>query len=166
MQIREVEAADIPLLEQWVKAAVGRTFTQELSEQDRGIHSVFIAIDNNEILGWSFIRWLGPRDPRAAELFPEAPEIYRLEVREALRSKRIGRQIISALENAALTHAYSAVSLGVAHDNPRAYALYKELGYQDTPLDAYYDEYDYPLPGGGVGHASDLCRYLVKTLVS
>ena len=166
MQIRQVEAADIPLLEQRVKVALGRTFTQELLEQNQGIHSVFIAIENNEILGWSFIRWLGPRDPKAAELFPEAPEIYRLEVREELRSKGIGRQIISVLENAALANAYSAVSLGVAHDNARAYALYKELGYQDTPLDAYYDEYAYPLPGGGVGHASDLCRYLVKRLAS
>ena len=166
MVIRTVIPADIPLLDQQVKAAFGRTFTQELAEQEQGIHSLFIAAAGGLIYGWSFIRWLGPRDPKAAELFPDAPEIYRLEVLEQHRSGGIGQRIIEALEDEARARSYPAISLGVDHENPRAYALYQRLGYQVTTLDAYYDEYDYPLPDGEVGRAKDLCRYLVKPLSS
>lgn len=164
MVIRAVTPADIPVLDQQVKAAFGRTFNQELAEQEQGIHSLFIAAAGAQVYGWSFIRWLGPRDPEAAELFPDAPEIYRLEVLEQHRSGGIGQRIIEALEDEARARSYRAISLGVGHENPRAYALYQRLGYQNTSLDAYYDEYDYPLSDGEVGHAKDLCRYLVKPL--
>ena len=43
-------------------------------------------------------------------------------------------------------------------------ALYQTLGYQDTALTEYFDEYEYPLEDGGFGLARDLCRYLVKAL--
>ena len=164
LMIRQAERSDLPLLEQFLKPAVGRTSQQEFDEQDSGDHSLFIAVDEDELLGWSFIRWLGPRDAEAMRLFPNAPEIYRLEVREPYRSTGLGRLLIGAMEAQAAADGYPAVSLGVGHENPRAYALYQVLGYEDTALTEYYDEYQYPLEGGGFGLARDLCRYLVKRL--
>lgn len=160
--IRQAERLDLDLIVRHVKPAIGRTFEQDLDEQDRGDHTLFLAFADQTITGWGFIRWLGPRDPEAARLFPDAPEIYRLEVSELLRSTGIGRALITAMEHAAAARGYPQVSLGVGHDNPRAYALYQALGYENTALDAYYDEYEYPLDSGAIATARDLCRYLVK----
>ncbi len=134
----------------------------ELEEQARGERSLLISVQEGAILGWGFIRWLGPRDPEALRLFPDAPEIYRLEVREAHRSAGLGRALINAMIEQAAARGFPAVSLGVGHENPRAYALYRQLGFADTELEAYYDEYQYPLEEGGYGTARDLCRYLLK----
>lgn len=136
----------------------------ELEEQARGKHSLFICADDGEILGSGFIRWFGPRDPEAMRLFPNAPEIYRLEVRETHRSLGIGRSLIAEMEAEATVRGFREVSLGVGHENPRALSLYRELGFEDTELEEYFDEYEYPLEDGGLGVARDLCRYMIKRL--
>ena len=64
----------------------------------------------------------------------------------------------------AASKGFKEVSLGVGYENPKAYSLYRELGFEDTELEEYFDEYQYPLEGGGLGVARDLCRYLVKRL--
>ncbi len=162
--IRQAQPADLGLLERDIKPAVGRTLGMELDAQERGEHSLFIAIERDEILGWGFIRWLGPRDPEAMRLFPKAPEIYRLEVREPHRSSGIGRSLIKEMATQAGGRGFVEVSLGVGHENPRAYSLYKALGFEDTDLAEYIDEYEYPLEDGGFGVARDLCRYLIKRI--
>ena len=164
MLIRQAVVTDLQRLKRDAKAAVGRSFELELEEQANGIHSLFIAGEDDDIVGWGFIRWHGPRDPDAKRRFPGAPELYRLEVREALRSCGIGQALIADMASAAADRGFAQVSLGVAHANPRAYALYKRLGFEDTALDQYIDEYRYPLDGGGFGVARDVCRFMVKRL--
>lgn len=164
VNVRQAQVADLELIKRFVKPSVGRTFEQELDDQARDEHALFIALTYEEIVGWGFIRWLGPRDPEAMRLFPEAPEIYRLEVRESYRSHGIGRSLIAEMESQAASKGFNAISLGVGHENPKAYSLYRELGFEDTELEAYFDEYQYPLKEGGFGIARDLCRYMVKRL--
>jgi ribosomal protein S18 acetylase RimI-like enzyme len=164
VNIRQARAEDLKLLDRYVKPAVGKTFKQDLDEQARDEHALFIASAKEEIFGWGFIRWHGPRDPKAKQLFPEAPEIYRLEVRESHRSQGIGRSLIAGMEAHAVARGFKAISLGVGHENPKAYSLYQELGFEDTELEEYFDEYQYPLKDGGFGTARDLCRYLVKRI--
>lgn len=162
MEYREADQADLILMKRDVKPSSGRTFEDELADQAAGTQSCFLALSENRALGWGFIRWLGPRDVEAARLFPDSPEIYRLEVLAEHRSAGIGRRLIAAMEASAANRGYQSVSLGVDHANTRAYALYRAIGYVDTALTEYFDEYDYPLPGGGTATARDLCRYLVK----
>lgn len=164
VEFRQAERTDIAVLERDLKAAVGRTIEMELEEQREGIHSIYIAIAESTVVGWGFIRWLGPRDAAAMDMFPRAPEIFRLEVLDEYRSAGIGRRLIAAMGSAATSRGYSEVSLGVAHANPRAYSLYKRIGFEDTKLDEYFDEYQYPLEGGGYAVARDRCRYMIKQL--
>ncbi len=164
MDIRRAEVADLELIKRYVKPSVERTFEQDLEDQTREEHSLYLALASGEILGWGFVRWLGPRDSQAKQLFPEAPEIYRLEVRESYRSQGIGRALIANMESRAALKGFEAISLGVSHANPKAYSLYRELGFEDTELEEYFDEYQYPLMDGGLGLARDLCRYMVKRL--
>lgn len=159
-----VDADNLPLLESEGKAAAERSFADEYADQRRGEHSIFIATEDGRLIGSGFIRWLGPRDSDARALCPDAPEIFRLEVIREYQSRGVGTRLIEALSEAAQEKGFDAVSLGVAHDNPRAYTLYQRLGFLDTDLVEYYDEYRYPLEEGGWGVARDLCRYLVKPL--
>jgi len=147
-----------------IKASWGKSFEEDLAEQDAGLHSCFIAILKGEIIGSGFIRWAGPRDEVAVQLFPEAPEIYRLEVRQEFRSKGLGTKLIAAMEAAARDNGRHSISLGVDYENPRAYDLYKRLGFEDSELTEYYDEYLYPTVDGQTATARDLCRYLVKQI--
>ena len=147
-----------------VKASWGKSFEEDLAEQDSGLHSCFIAILGAKVIGCGFIRWAGPRDEAAIRLFPDSPEIYRLDVRQEFRSKGIGTKLIEAMESSASVKGFQSVSLGVDYDNPRAYKLYKRLGFEDTELTEYYDEYIYPISEGKTATARDLCRYLVKQI--
>ena len=157
---------DLEVLKRDVKAAVDRSFELELADQADDVHSIFIALDaQGAVLGSGFIHWRGPRDPAALALFPDAPEIFRVEVRQAHRSRGIGGRLIQAMEACVRVRGYRQVGLGVAHANPDAYRLYRKLGYLDTQLSEYYDEYQYPVAGGGYATARDLCRYLAKSLV-
>lgn len=161
---RTAESGDLPILKRDVKAAFQRSFELELKEQASGLQSVFLALDGDQAVGWGFIHWPGPRELTIRERYPDAPELFRLEVREELRSQGIGGQLMSAMESKVMAESKRQISLGVAHDNPKAYRLYQRLGYQDTEFNEYYDEYQYPMQDGGVGTARDLCRYLVKSL--
>jgi len=162
--VRTAVITDLFMLERDVKGMWGKNFEEDLAEQKSGIHSCFLAFSNSKIIGSGFIRWAGPRDARANVLFPEAPEIYRFEVQEKLRSKGIGQKIIVAMEKEAKKRGYHAISLGVGHENTRAYSLYKKIGFTDTSLTDYYDEYFYPTADGGTKKARDLCRYLIKSI--
>ena len=162
--IRVASQADMPLLNQYVKAAVGRTFADELVDQARGLHSIFIALSARVVVGWGFLRWAGPRDEAAFKLHPESPEVYRLEVREDRRSQGVGKRLLQAMEEEARRRSVRSISLGVSYENPRAHALYESIGFVASPLVEYFDEYEYPLKGGGLGLARDRCRYLVKDL--
>ena len=147
--VSEIRESDVALLEDQGKPAVGRSFADEYADQCRGEQSIYLATDGGRLLGSGFIRWLGPRDADAHDLFPLAPEIFRLEVVETRRSQGIGTRLLDALCAAATAQGFPAVSLGVAHANPRAHALYRRLGFEETPLTEYYDEYQYPLEDGG-----------------
>ncbi len=163
--IRKALATDLPELERSLKPAFNRTFAQEIDDQQRDIHSMYLALQDDKVIGSGFVRWLGPRDPEAARLFPNAPEILRLDVSESHRSKGIGTKLIIEMEKEALTRGLEQISLGVAHSNPRAHALYLNLGFEQTSILEYYDEYHWQIGNGPVETAKDLCRYLVKSII-
>jgi len=164
VSVRLAGEADLPALERDVRPSFGRTHGDELADQAKGIHDWFIAVSPDGVLGSGFVRWAGPRDAEAARRFPDAPEIYRLDVAEAARSRGIGTALIAAMEAAASARGICSISLGVGHGNLGALRLYERLGFARTSLDEYIDEYRYETADGRVATARDLCRYLVKLL--
>lgn len=162
--IRPARQDDEQVFNRDVKNSYGRSYADEWQDMQAGEHSIFVAWLKGEIVGSGFVRWLGPRDEKAFSLWPKAPEVLRLNVNPEVQSLGIGSRLISAMEVEAKRRGFPSISLGVAHDNERAYQLYLRLGYGDTELTSYRDEYQYPTPGGGVALASEVCRYLVKPL--
>lgn len=55
-----------------------------------------------------------------------------LSVHEHLQSLGLGTRLIAALEKRVRKRGLDRVQLGVEHDNPRALALYRRLGYREV----------------------------------
>ncbi|GAA2112749.1 hypothetical protein GCM10009841_36680 [Microlunatus panaciterrae] len=71
-------------------------------------------------------------------------ELWMLAVHEAWQSLGVGTLLIGALEDRVRQHGLGVARLGVEHDNPRAAALYRRLGYRavGSELDGW------PVAGG------------------
>jgi GNAT superfamily N-acetyltransferase len=65
-------------------------------------------------------------------LWPTCAEISDLVVAEPLRGQGVGTALIQALVKRARTQGAKAFEIGVAMDNPRAAALYRRLGFEDS----------------------------------
>jgi ribosomal protein S18 acetylase RimI-like enzyme len=58
--------------------------------------------------------------------------LWMLAVHETLQSLGVGTALIAALEERARSAGRTTARLTVEHDNPRALALYRRLGYRET----------------------------------
>lgn len=63
---------------------------------------------------------------------PGCGELWMLSVLDAWQSTGVGTVLITALEDRIAGRGLHTATLGVEHDNPRAAALYRRLGYRDT----------------------------------
>ncbi len=62
----------------------------------------------------------------------DAGTLWMLSVHDRWQSLGLGTMLIHALESRIRWCGLSAATLNVEHDNPRAAALYRRLGYQET----------------------------------
>lgn len=70
----------------------------------------------------------------AANLPPgtETGTLKQLDVHELLQGLGIGTRLVRALEERVAAAGRTTVEIGVEHDNPRAAALYRRLGYAEA----------------------------------
>ena len=142
--------------------AYGRTIEDELADQENGVHSLYLGFSGEALIGAGFIRWLGPRPEEALARYPNTPEIFRVGIDPEFQSRGIGTGLIRLLEAEAGSRGYSSVGLGVSHANVRARKLYLRLGYVDTDIRDYVDEYQYTNEAGQVMTAQDRCCFMLK----
>ena len=163
-RIRVATLADLPALEQGVRASFGRPHTEDLKDQSSGELTLMTAWVDSLIVGSGFARWLGPRNIAVAEKYPDVPEVYRLAVLSKYQSQGIGSALIAALELESIARRFDHMGVGVSFDNPRAAALYSRLGYEQSSVVEYYDEYLYSGKNGAILQARDKCQFLIKRL--
>ena len=85
-------------------------------------HACVLYLDGQPVACGAFQR----RDARTAEL-------KRVFVRPDCRRRGYARDIVEMLEQQALFHGYSAMSLETGREMPEAVALYRGLGYREVP---------------------------------
>jgi len=71
----------------------------------------------------------------------ETAEIRRMYVRPAYRGRGLGRQLLVALEEMAMTFGYSVLFLETARSLPQAIGLYRSCGYVELPSGGTNDPY-------------------------
>ena len=145
-----------------IHKAYGRNFEDELTDQKAGMHSLYMGFNKEELIATGFIRWCGPRPVEAFALFPDVPEIFRLGVNPKFQSCGIGTSLLRLLEAEADSRGDDSVGIGVSHTNDRARKLYCRLGYANTIVLNYIDQYQYRNGDSQVVTARDPCSFMLK----
>jgi putative acetyltransferase len=88
--------------------------------------------------------WLGQETGHSAlgvvalrPLSNDSAEMKRLYVRPSARGLKLGRQLVEALEAAAVQRGYRSIKLDTTPDMQAAQALYRSMGF--TVIPPYYD---------------------------
>lgn len=162
--IRAVDESVLPVVEKSVRSSYGRSHALELQDQLRGLLTFYVAWMDEVPVGSTFVSWTGPRDLDVRRSYPECPEIYRLGVDEQFRAQGIGTQLIRQCECSATAKGFAQIGLGVSHDNLRALQLYLRLGYVQSSVDKYMDEYQIVVPDGSVKSVCEPLLFMIKDL--
>lgn len=92
----------------------------------------------------------------------DAGTIYQAAVHPALQSCGIGALLVAAAEGRMVRRGRHYSELAVAHDNPRASALYSRLGY--LPCGDKQEEWDAEGTDGVIVHYVTMCSRMRKAL--
>lgn len=92
--------------------------------------------------------------------YADAGRLWMLSVHETVQGLGLGTRLVGALEGRIVDRGLTLSRLGVEHDNPRAAALYRRLGYRDvgSSLDCW--------PIGGNQSYVTVCTLLERDLTS
>jgi ribosomal protein S18 acetylase RimI-like enzyme len=138
-------------------------YSDTLAAQTAGSLSVYVAWLQAQPVGIAYVHWLGHRSAQISARAPGVPEIYKVQVLRAQRSRGIGAMLITHIEQAAHKRGLAYIGLGVHSDNHRARDLYQRLGYVADPH-PYFDEYDELDAHGQLQHHRIQALWMTKAL--
>ena len=164
VEIRQCRERDLALLEAGNPTGRNRDHARRFARQQQGLTTFLIAWADGVPIGKGEILWTGCAAPEVNQRYPGCPELNGLDVWPATRcSQGTGTAIVRAAEALARDRGCHQTGLGVTDDNPRAAALYRRLGYQETGC-RYLDRYCYLDDLGRPHDVGDPARFLVKQL--
>lgn len=161
--IRDTSETDLPALSQIRQPeALHRGRLRDAKNPD---FRYFIMFDGEEAVGFVSLvfrrpqSWLNKDDTR------HLPEVNDLYIAEDRRGQGYGTKAIHFLEGVAAESGYQQLYISVeSRDNPRAYALYQRLGYQQLQAEPYFHHWG-SLDGDGELRQGDLWLVdMVKSL--
>lgn len=166
IEIRSASERDLPVLERELPMTTPSRHRECLAQQSDGVVSFLVAWQGASPVAHGLVHWAGPREPAVAARLPGCPEIYNLGVREGLRSRGIGTELLRGLEGLVVARGSGRVGLGVALANGRARALYERLGYCDAGLPVYIDRWRQSDDSGALRVREDPTVFLLKSLAA
>ena len=126
VEIREIEEPDIaecvtmvPQIEPWVTLGATPAEMEPYFRRLLGREEAFVAVLDGQVVGFATI----------SRGFLYGCYVRRLAVKEGLRSRGIGRQLMRFIESYTFAR-YPNLFLCVSASNTRAQKFYRELGYQ------------------------------------
>jgi len=124
LTVRDLEPEDLPDLEWSGGAEHLRVVAEMLQASWAGeLAALVVTLGNGRIVA------SGAVDFRPD---PAVGELTTLAVHERLQSLGLGRRLIAALEERVRERGLARARVSVEHDNPRAAALYRRLGYGEV----------------------------------
>lgn len=124
LTVRDLELEDLPDLDWSGGAEHLRALAEMLQASWAGeLAAVVVALPNGRLVA------SGAVDFRPD---PSAGELTTLAVHERLQSLGLGTLLVAALEERVREHGLGRSRVTVEHDNPRAAALYRRLGYAEV----------------------------------
>lgn len=162
LDIRVAEHTDMPRIEHNLGANQAFFYRNRLTQRCL----VLSAWLHGEPVAALCVSFEDAEEQEIREHLPGVPLLYRLYVRDDLRSRGIGSALLRHAEDLLTGQGHTAVAVGVDVTNHRAIKLYSGRGYAEwdhgeiaTVLESYSD-------AGELETLPDLCKVFVKRLAT
>jgi GNAT superfamily N-acetyltransferase len=167
MAVRDATLADIPALTAIKGAGSEALHRDRLDDAQRSDIRYLVLEVNQAVIGFACLVLRRPASWSDADDSRYLPQIVDLQVQEAQRGQGYGSAFVRALEGIAADAGYAHLYLSVDPlTNPRAYALYQRLGYQQIQAVPYRKTWGFTDSEGQVHRGEDWLVDMVKHLQS
>lgn len=143
VEIRDATTQDLPALLRIRNTP--HLFEDYFEEAKAGVHQFLVCVRDSAVIGFARLK-----RPVSCERDPiKRPLISDVCIAPQFRSKGIGSAFIRHIEDHARALGYAQLYIGVDPvESPRAFALYRRLGYIPLQEDPYRAERTFHPPGG------------------
>ncbi len=165
IMVRDAEEADVPALTAIKGAGTETLHYDRLREaHGSGLRYLVVVVDH-VLVGFACLVIRRPASWSDAADTQHLPQIVDVQVKEAYRGQGYGSAFVDAIERIAVNGGYRHLYLSVEPaDNPRAYALYRRLGYQPLQAEPYRKLWAFTDSAGAVHRGEDWVVDMVKRL--
>lgn len=162
VEVRPLAEDEVEVLEKRLPRYTTERHRDRFEEQQRGETTYLVAWLGDQPAGYARLKW----QPTLLMglIMKNTPTVGDLTVKEDLRGRGVGTQIMQAAEDLARSMGYSRLALGVEVDNARAVDFYHRLGFFDAGIPPDRTS-RYLLGEGELWHEGDRCICLSKDLV-
>jgi GNAT superfamily N-acetyltransferase len=164
--VRDAEEADVSALTAIKGAGTEALHRDRLRDAQGPSFRYLVLLADQEIIGFACLVMRRPASWSDAGDTRHLPQIVDLKVQESQRGRGYGSAFVGAIERIASAAGYRQLYLGVEPlSNPRAYALYRRLGYQPLQSEPYREVWEFTDSAGDTHRGEDWVVDMVKQLV-
>lgn len=161
--IRPAQESDLSALTAIKGAGSEALHLDRIRDAENGDFQYLVALDGSERVGFGLLVFRRPAHWSDAADSTCLPQIVDLQVREDLRGRGYGSAFMEGLERITAEAGYDELYLSVEpDDNPRAYALYRRLGYEPLQPKPYPKSWHFVDSDGKEHRGKELIIDMVK----
>jgi GNAT superfamily N-acetyltransferase len=165
IMVRDAEEADVPALTAMKGNGTEALHRDRLSDAQGSGFRYFVLLAEQEIIGFACLVIRRPAYWSDAGDTQHLPQIVDLRVKETHRGQGYGSEFVRAIERIAAQAGYGHLYMSVELlTNPRAYALYQRLGYQQVQSQPYRKIWGFTDSEGTLHCGEDWVVDMVKQL--
>jgi GNAT superfamily N-acetyltransferase len=163
--VRDAEEADLPVLIA-IKGGDSEALHRDRLRDAQGSgFRYLVLVRGQEVVGFACLVSRRPASWSDANDTQYLPQMVDLQVAESQRGQGYGSAFVRAIEREAAQAGYHQLYVAVEPaNNPRAYALYQRLGYQQLQPEPYLKTWEHTDSGGNTHRGEDWIVDMVKPL--
>lgn len=165
ISVRDAQAADLTGLVEIKGQGSEALHRDRLQDAQSPGYRYLVLLADQKLIGFACLVFRRPEYWSDAGDTQHLPQIVDLQVEETHRGQGYGSAFLHALEQEVRAAGSHHIFLSVAPvDNPRAYALYGRLGYQQIQPEPYLKRWSFQDSSGKIHKGEDWIVDMVKTL--
>jgi len=165
MTVRDAEAADVPVLTAIKENGTEALHRDRLRDAQGTGFRYLVLLKQQEIIGFACLVFLRPAYWSDGNDTHHLPQVVDLMVRKSHRGQGYGSAFMREIERIAQETGSKTLYIAVEPlDNPRAYTLYRRLGYEQIQAEPYQTIWEFQDSEGEMHRGEAWIVDLVKQL--
>lgn len=162
--VRDATVGDLPALTQLKQSEA--LHRDRLRDAQKPTSFRYLVLEQaSHVIGFACLVFVRPRTWSDAHDASHLPQLVDVLIAPALRGQGYGSYLVSALEQMAAQLGSGETFLAVdPQNNPRAYALYKRVGYRPIQMKPYLKHWEFVDSAGNLHLGDDWTVDMVKSL--